>query len=228
VTQPVSYPARQLSSVARSYWAQPQPVLLNRRPWWRAEHPMRHRQQPGLTCRQPKHLPIFEEARDSDQVSGVAASVTLSAFSLVAARWVCVRAADWLHRHDLLAGTRLLCHACCMARQTGAELYFEARAAESPEYRQALEAARARIAAVDRVVRALDERRRNLGLSKAELARQAGMRPEVVRRILGAGPANPTLSTVISLASAMSMDVTISAPTDRTQSDASETRRRTA
>ena len=77
-------------------------------------------------------------------------------------------------------------------------------------------------------LRALDERRRDLGLSKAQLARQAGMRPEVVRRILGAGPANPTLSTVISLANAMSMDVTISAPADRRQSDASETRRRTA
>ncbi len=115
-----------------------------------------------------------------------------------------------------------------MTRPTGAERYFEERAARSPEYRQALEAAQARIAAVDSVVRALDERRRNLGLSKAELARQAGMRPEVVRRILGAGPANPTLTTVISLASAMSMDVTISAPADRTQSGACGTRRRTA
>lgn len=115
-----------------------------------------------------------------------------------------------------------------MVRPTGAERYFEGRAARSPEYRQALESARARIAAADSVVRALDERRRDLGLSKAQLARQAGMRPEVVRRILGAGPANPTLSTVISLASAMSMDVTISAPADRTQSGASGTRRRTA
>jgi DNA-binding phage protein len=115
-----------------------------------------------------------------------------------------------------------------MARPTGAERYFEARAAKSPEYRQALDAARARIAAVDGVVRALDERRMDLGLSKAELARQAGMRPEVVRRILGAGPANPTLATVISLASAMSMDVTITAPADRTQPGVSGTRRRTA
>lgn len=115
-----------------------------------------------------------------------------------------------------------------MTRPTGAERYFEERAARSPEYRQALEAARARIAAVDSVVRALDERRRDLGLSKAELARQAGMRPEVVRRILGAGPANPTLATVISLASAMAMDVTISAPAARTRSGACGTRRRTA
>jgi predicted transcriptional regulator len=115
-----------------------------------------------------------------------------------------------------------------MARPTAAERYFEARAAKSPEYRHALEAARARIAAVDGVVQALNERRKDLGLSKAELARQAGMRPEVVCRILGAGPANPTLSTVISLASAMSMDVTITVPADRAQSGASETRRPTA
>jgi ribosome-binding protein aMBF1 (putative translation factor) len=115
-----------------------------------------------------------------------------------------------------------------VARPTGGERYFETRAAKSPEYRQALDAARARIAAVDGVVKALDERRKDLGLSKAELARQAGMRPEVVRRILGAGPANPTLSTVISLARAMSMDVTISVPADHTQSGASGTQRRTA
>src|SRR5271170_3709871 len=115
-----------------------------------------------------------------------------------------------------------------MVRPTGAEHYFEARAAQSREYRQALDAARARIAAVDGVVRALDERRRELGLSKAELARQAGMRPEVVRRLLGGSPANPTLATVISLASAMSLDITISGSVDRRQSGASETHRRTA
>ena len=117
-----------------------------------------------------------------------------------------------------------------VAGLTGAQRYFEARAADSAEYRDALEAARSRIAAVDSVVRALDERRKVLGLSKAELARQAGMRPEVVRRLLGAGPANPTLATVISLASAMSLDITISGPVSTTagQSDSSGTRRRTA
>jgi len=116
-----------------------------------------------------------------------------------------------------------------MASHTGAERYFETRAAGSPEYRAALEGARSRIAAVDSVVRALDERRRVLGLSKAELARQAGMRPEVVRRLLGAGGANPTLATVISLARVMSLDVTISGPGPAdTPSGASGTRRRIA
>src|SRR5580698_5593466 len=115
-----------------------------------------------------------------------------------------------------------------MAGLTGAERYFEKRAARSPEYRRALDTARARIAAVDGLVRALDERRRDLGLSKAELARQAGMRPEVVRRILGAGQANPTLSTVVSLASAMSLDITIRGRADHKPSGAPETPRRTA
>jgi ribosome-binding protein aMBF1 (putative translation factor) len=115
-----------------------------------------------------------------------------------------------------------------MARRTGGERYFEARAASRPEYQEALEAARSRIAAVDGLVRALDERRRDLGLSKAELARQAGMRPEVVRRILGAGQANPTLSTVVSLASAMSLDITIRGRADHKPSGAPETPRRTA
>ena len=117
-----------------------------------------------------------------------------------------------------------------MARPTRTEQYFEERAASSPDYREAPEAARARIAAVDSVVRALDERRKLLGLSKAELARKAGMRPEVVRRLLGSGPTNPTLTTVISLASAMSLDVTIigPSPADHEQSDASRTHRRTA
>jgi DNA-binding phage protein len=117
-----------------------------------------------------------------------------------------------------------------MAGPTGAKEYFDARAAGSPEYREGLEAARLRIAAVDNVVRALDERRKVLGLSKADLARQAGMRPEVVRRLLGAGRANPTLTTVISLASAMSLEITIGGPdpADRRSSGASGTRLRTA
>jgi ribosome-binding protein aMBF1 (putative translation factor) len=113
---------------------------------------------------------------------------------------------------------------------TGAQRYFEERAERSPEYRDALEDARSRVATIDRVVRALDEQRRALGLSKAELARRAGMRPEVVRRLLGAGPTNPTLATVVSLASVLSLDITVAAPTavSDKRSDAAGTRRRTA
>ncbi len=117
-----------------------------------------------------------------------------------------------------------------MPARTGAQRYFDTRAAGSEEYREALEDARSRIDAVDRVVRALDERRKALGLSKAELARRAGMRPEVVRRLLGAGPTNPTLTTIVSLASVLSLDITVSdsGAVNAAPSDASGTPRRTA
>src|SRR5258708_39267607 len=95
-----------------------------------------------------------------------------------------------------------------MGTPPGARRYSEARAA-SPEYREALEVARARITAVDRLVRALDERRKGLGLSKAELARQAGVRPGGGRPLLGPGPANPTLPPVISLAGGRALGVTL-------------------
>jgi DNA-binding phage protein len=98
---------------------------------------------------------------------------------------------------------------CMVVRETGAQRYFASREEASAEYREALEEARTRIAAVDRVVETLDAQRRALGLSKAELARRAGMRPEVVRRLLGASPRNPTLSTVVSLANVLALDVTV-------------------
>jgi DNA-binding phage protein len=116
-----------------------------------------------------------------------------------------------------------------MAR-TGAHRYFDDRARSSDEYRRALEEARARIAATDSLVRALEERRLELGLSKAELARRADMRPEVVRRLLGSGSSNPTLSTIISLAEALSMDLVVTGRPGVTAkpNGASGTRRRTA
>lgn len=113
---------------------------------------------------------------------------------------------------------------------TGAQRYFTERAAKSVEYQEALDKARARISTIDGVMHALDDHRKALGLSKAELARRAGMRPEVVRRLLGGGPANPTLATVVSLACALSLEIKVTAPaaaSDR-RSGASETRRRTA
>jgi len=112
---------------------------------------------------------------------------------------------------------------------TGADRYFAERTAKSSDYREALEEARSRIATIDLVMRALDERRNALGLSKAELARRAGMRPEVVRRLLGAGPANPTLATVVSLATVLSLEIEVhSAAVSCRRSDAAGTRRRTA
>ncbi|HEX6393444.1 MAG TPA: helix-turn-helix transcriptional regulator [Acidimicrobiales bacterium] len=114
--------------------------------------------------------------------------------------------------------------------KTGAQRYFDARAKRSPEYSRALDEARHRIAATDGLIRALEQRRLELGLSKAELARRAGMRPEVVRRLLSSASANPTLSTFIALASALSIELVVAdyAPVTEGPSAASRTRRRTA
>jgi ribosome-binding protein aMBF1 (putative translation factor) len=113
--------------------------------------------------------------------------------------------------------------------KTGAQKYFDERARKSSEYRRALDEARTRISVTDRLVRALENRRLELGISKAELARRANMRPEVVRRLLGSGSSNPTLATFVSLAAALSMDLVVTgADVTEEQSASSGTRRRTA
>jgi ribosome-binding protein aMBF1 (putative translation factor) len=93
-----------------------------------------------------------------------------------------------------------------MVKKTGAERYFETRG-KSAEYRDAYERTRSSIDEVDRIVAAIEERRLALGLSKAELARRVGIAPESVRRLLSAEHANPTLSTVVSLAKVLDMDI---------------------
>ncbi|MDP8931002.1 MAG: helix-turn-helix domain-containing protein [Actinomycetota bacterium] len=120
-----------------------------------------------------------------------------------------------------------------MAPRTGAERYLNARL-EDAEYRDAYERARLRIDQIDRVIRALDERREQLNLSKAELARRAEMQPEAVRRIFSAERPNPTLHTLAALAEVLGLDLTparkqkAAARPTRARSAASGTRRRTA
>ena len=87
------------------------------------------------------------------------------------------------------------------AAQTGAERYF-ARRLEDPEYRQAYEEARERIEQIDSVIRVFDARREELQLTKAELARRAGVKPEAIRRLFSAEKPNPTLTTLVALAGA--------------------------
>jgi DNA-binding phage protein len=94
-----------------------------------------------------------------------------------------------------------------VSERTGAERYLKARLGD-PEYRAAYDRARERIEQVDRVIRALDERRVQLELSKAELARRAEMPPEAVRRLFSAERPNPTLNTLAALADALGLDLT--------------------
>jgi ribosome-binding protein aMBF1 (putative translation factor) len=94
-----------------------------------------------------------------------------------------------------------------MARaKTGAERYI-AEQKRDPEFRRAHDEAARRIRQVDELVRTLDDAREEHGLSKAELARRAGMAPEAVRRLFTADGVNPTAGTLIALADVLDVEV---------------------
>jgi DNA-binding phage protein len=116
--------------------------------------------------------------------------------------------------------------------RTGAERYLRDRLAD-PEYRTAYEAARERIGQIDMVIRAFDARRSQLNLTKAELARRAGVKPEAIRRLFSSEKPNPTLTTLVALASALDLELrpeprSPDARASRTRSGAARTRPRTA
>lgn len=90
--------------------------------------------------------------------------------------------------------------------RTAAERYMQARLMD-PEYAAAYRRARRRVEAVDAVLRTLDSRRENLGLSKAEVARRAGLQPEAVRRLFSSKSPNPTLVTLMAVADALELDL---------------------
>jgi len=90
--------------------------------------------------------------------------------------------------------------------RTGAERYLAGQR-KNPEYRAAYDESRRRIDQVDAIVRALDERREALGLSKADLARRADLAPEAVRRLFSIDRPNPTAITLAALADALDLDL---------------------
>ncbi len=75
------------------------------------------------------------------------------------------------------------------------------------DYDLAYKTSRRRIEQIDAIIRTLEQRRCSLDLSKAELARRANLRPEVIRRIFSAESPNPTLATLVALAEAMQMEL---------------------
>ncbi|MCQ3815147.1 MAG: helix-turn-helix domain-containing protein [Acidimicrobiia bacterium] len=90
--------------------------------------------------------------------------------------------------------------------RTGGELYLEGRRMDA-DYDLAYKTSRRRIEQIDAIIRTLEQRRCSLDLSKAELARRANLRPEVIRRIFSAESPNPTLATLVALAEAMQMEL---------------------
>lgn len=87
-------------------------------------------------------------------------------------------------------------------RKTGFDKYF-AEQMKDAEFARDYEGARREIDSVDALVRALDARREEAGLSKTDLAKLVGMKPEVVRRLFTASEPNPTLDTVVRLVVAL-------------------------
>ncbi len=117
-----------------------------------------------------------------------------------------------------------------------------------PEYGEAYSAATRRIAMFDNVVRSLDARRQELGLTKADVANRANMPPAAVRRLFSQQQKNPTLTTLVAIADALNLHISVlpredvakrlstssprppdpPASTTEAPSGTSETRRRTA
>ena len=67
--------------------------------------------------------------------------------------------------------------------------------------------ARRRIDQIDHLVRALDERREELGMSNAELAQRTQLPPELVRRMFSVGGMNPTVGTLTAIADALNLEL---------------------
>jgi DNA-binding phage protein len=87
-------------------------------------------------------------------------------------------------------------------KKTAFDKYFDRRM-KDPAFASAYTEARTIIDSTDAAIRALDNARLLVGVSKAELARQIQARPEIVRRLFTADESNPTLATVLKLAEAL-------------------------
>lgn len=76
------------------------------------------------------------------------------------------------------------------------------RRLQDSEFREHFEQAKAEIEQIDEVIRALDDLRVELGISKAELARRIGKNAASIRRLF-TSESNPELGTVAAIANAL-------------------------
>ena len=91
-------------------------------------------------------------------------------------------------------------------RKTAFDRDFE-RDMRRPEFRAAYKRARARIDAIDAIVHDIDNARERQNLTKAELARRMGVKPEAVRRLLTTSEPNPTVGTLVAAADAVGLRI---------------------
>lgn len=103
-----------------------------------------------------------------------------------------------------------------MKPRTAAEERF-ATLRSDPEYGEAYQTASRRITMFDDVVRTLDARRQELGLTKADVAVRAKMPAAAVRRLFSQQQKNPTLVTLIALADALDLRISVMPRIDTTE-----------
>ena len=67
---------------------------------------------------------------------------------------------------------------------------------------------------IDQLINDLDDKRVQLGLSKAKLAEALGVEPANVRRLFSRGPKNPTLTTMVDIAFGLGLKLQLVPLTD--------------
>lgn len=94
-----------------------------------------------------------------------------------------------------------------------------------PEFLRTYVAESIRIETIDRLVNQLDDVRESDGLSKADVARAISAEPAVVRRLLSLNHRNPTIGTLVEVAAALGMRVTLEPMADHELKEVTETLR---
>ena len=89
-------------------------------------------------------------------------------------------------------------------RKTAFDRYLNDRLKDK-EFAHEYSEAQTEINSIDQIIRLLDNARKELNLTKADLARKIGAKPEIVRRLLTAEDPNPTISTVVKMATALNL-----------------------
>lgn len=102
------------------------------------------------------------------------------------------------------------------AKRTGFDKFFDEQMRD-PKTARAYAKARAEVDGVDRIVRALDDARVQLGMTKGELAALISAKPEIVRRLFTAKSPNPTLATVVKLVDALGLTLQLAGAPRRTR-----------
>jgi len=88
---------------------------------------------------------------------------------------------------------------------------------EDPEFAEGYALERKRIDEIDRIVRTLDVARQKRKMTKADVARAAGLPAQSVRRFFTQRQQNPTLSVTVAIASAVGQPLIETEITTRTQ-----------